>query len=45
MKGILAFVRSILGPGDTEYGVGWNDAIHEIEEVILDWLWDEGEDA
>jgi hypothetical protein len=45
MKGILAFVRSILGPGDTEYGVGWNEALKEVEEHILDELWEEGEDA
>lgn len=46
LRSILAFIRDLLrqAPGDTEYGVGYIDALREVEEHVLDTMWNEGED-
>lgn len=46
IQSVLRFVRELLrqAPGDTEYGVGYVDALRVVESHILDEMWDRGID-
>lgn len=48
LSSLLAFVRDLLGQAqeapDSDYRAGYVDSLREVEEEILDRMWQEGED-
>lgn len=49
MRSILAFVRTLMQESvlssDTDYRDGYVAALEEVEEFILDQLWERGDDG
>ena len=48
MEEVLTFVRELLGEAagkTTAYGQGFIDALGQVEEYIVDEMWERGEDV